>query len=484
MNNIDLSIDLKEFFEGYGNPSEEELNLAEEISETFKQLKELHEEAYNINERLEFDDMLLSEYSTNLSVLNMIELCEDEHDDMEMVEHAYLKTIDSLIRLAKVIHPISGFGLERLESAYELIDTFQEVYHPLLTFVTADNIDSFANLLTDKEYDEVYYNRKKAIGALRLKGTNTYAAGIIVFRTETIPVINSPVIRVDHMYVHESFRSFGTANLLMAALLRPILNNRDARVTLNYMPEEITENDSDEYVKAVKKEFDMTCEFLSSWSFNFTMDFSKSYYVFIKDINDALFTSISDSGVKSLNDLGSRAEYTVNKFAKLHQDFTFEDLATTPFDYYDKDASCVYMEDNEVTSILLCHKYKDNDYILNNLRISPNADNKSVLKLIKHAYNVCKERGDMNSILSGETATEESYELIQKIAPNAKCIITYDGILSPLLPSETLNADQWETLKKEAGLSDKYSGIDEKTFSTLDDTEKDKAFEDLINFIV
>ena len=481
MNNIDLSTDVKNFFEDYDLPSLDDLNLAEEISNTFKQLKELHDEAYNIDERLEFDDMLLDEYYANLNSLSMIEFFNDQ-DDMENIERAYLKTIETALRLAKVIHPISGFGLDRLQKAYELIDTFQQKYHPLVTSITSENIDFFADFLSQKDYDEVYYNQKKAIGALRLKGTNTCAAGIMVYRTENSSGENSPVIAVDHMFVHKDFRSLGTANILIAALVRPILYNPNAKVTLSYIPDDVNDDD-DEYTKTIKKGIDITCEFLSSWSFNFTMNFNRTFYLAFKDIRETKFTDISESGIKSLKELGDTAESVINAFVKSKQDATLNDIETTPFEYFDKEASCVYMENDEIISLLLCHKYKDKDYVLNHIITCSKNDNISILKLLKHLYNVCKERNDLESILSGETKTDEGYNFLQDIAPNTKFVLVYDGILSPLSPDETITSDKWAELKREAKEKDIYSGIHKNSFSITDDNENDKTFENLMNSI-
>lgn len=473
-------MDTTEFFEEYGNPTTEQLEIAAKLSEVFEDVKKSYEEAYNINERLEYDDLLQNEYYAYISLLTMMEAVEDEHDDPEMVEHAYLKTIDSLIRLAKVIHPISGFGRERLESAYELLDAFQEVYHPILTIITKDNIEAFANLFSEKEYDEVYYNRKKAIGILRLEGKDTYAAGVATYRIENAPVLNTPVIHLDYLYVHSDFRSFGTGNLLMAAVIRPALSNPDARVVLSYRPIGTSDDDDDDYATAIENEFDIIEEFLSSWRFDFSIDFSRDFYVTLKDANEAPFINISTKGVKSINQLGSHAEYLIKDYMKQNSNLLFNELKNTPFDYYDKDASCVYMEEGNISSILLCHRYPDGDYRLNHLRSNPEAEITSVMRLLKFAYNECLEKSGTECMISGESFSEEGYLLLQKLAPKAKCMIVFDGILTPLLPSETLSTEQWDMLRKEAG----YESIDkpdENDLSSLDDAELDKAFEELLN---
>ena len=479
------STNLDELFGDYGNPTEEQLELSDRLSGLLTQISDSYNNAYNIAERLEFDDALIDEFQTTAAMLALMEASEDSHDDAKMVEDGYLKLIDCLIRMAKVLNPLSGFGKERLLSAYEVLDTFEEVYHPLLTAINKDNIDVFVDLLSDKEYDEVFYGRKKAIGALRTEEDGTYAAGVAVYRIETAPVLDNMVIRLDHIYVHEDFRSHGIANLLMAAVVRPMLKDPASRLTISYMPHGTTEEYSDAYAQAIEDEFDSTEEFFSSWKLSFSLSFGNNYYISLEDASKAKYMQNSTKGIVSLKQLGSNKDTLLRKFLAKYNDTYYKEFLSDSDGYYDKDVSCAYLDNGELHSLLLSHRYYDGTYTVDFL--CPDLEDEmglpeTVTRLLHFATDACTERGETDSMIEIHIASEEGYSLLRKELPGAKTALVFEGILAPLVPEETLSTEQWEKLREEAELTGKYS-YDENEFSSLsEETITDSITEHLNSY--
>ena len=472
-----------ELFGENGNPTKEQLELSDKLSELLTQISDSYNNAYNIAERLEFDDALIDEFQTTAAMITVMEASEENHDDDKMVEDGYLKLIDCLIRMAKVLNPVSGFGKERLLSAYEVLDTFEEIYHPLLTVVNKDNVDAFADLLSDREYDEIFYERKKAIGALRTEEGEAYAAGVAVYRTETAPVLNNPVIRLDYIYVHEDFRSHGIANLLMAAVVRPMLKDPASRLSLSYMPQGTTEEYSDAYAQAIEDEFDSTEEFFSSWKLSFSLSFGNNYYISLEDAAKAKYMQGSTKGIVSLKQLGNTRETVLRKFLAKYNDPYYKDFLSAPDGYYDEDVSCAYLDGKEIYSILLSHRYLDGTYTIDFL--CPDLEDEMVLsdsvtRLLHFATDACTERGETDSMIEIHTASEEGYSLLRKELPGAKTALVFDGILAPLVPEETLSTEQWESLRDEAELTGKYS-YDENAFSSLSEEEITDSIKEHLN---
>ena len=444
------------FFEDYGNPSKEQQELADKLKESLMKAVENENEEYDIVERLEHDATLREELANVLTVLTILESSEEPRADMELYEQTYLKAIDVTIRLAKVIHPLSGVGAETMRSAYEILDTFEEICHPLLTKITESNIEAFADLLSEKEYDEVLYGRKKAIGALRTEGEDQYAAGVAVYRMETTPVLNTAVVRLDYMYVKEEFRSFGTANLLMAALIRPILGDNDARLTLSYKPVGTTDEDDDEYATAIEDEFDRIEEFISSWKFDISMDMSNDFYISMRDIKNAPFAGVSKKGIVSLAEMGDKAASAVKKyFTRRNNEYTGY-MLSTPAEYYDREASCVYTEDGStVDGILLCHRYKNGDYRIDHVSFNPEDDPSAsdvITRMIGYSREILMEKGDGDAFVTGELVTEEGFALLKKLVPEVKTMLTFECMLSPLDDGQTISTEEWDMLRKEAGM--------------------------------
>ncbi|MCR5452791.1 MAG: hypothetical protein K6F00_09210 [Lachnospiraceae bacterium] len=474
------NINVDKLFEDLDQPTPEELELAEKIKPIFQSISDSYEKTYDINERLVYDDALADEFITAYSMLNLMEAFEEKHDDPEMLEHGYLKVIDCMIRMAKVIHPISGFGKDRLLAAYELLDTFEKAYYPLLTNINEKNIDAFFDLFNDKEYDEVYFGRKKAIGALRKEGSDTYAAGVIVYTIDNSPVFNAPVIRLDYIYVHEDFRSFGTANLLMAAVVRPMMDNPDASLIVSYKPSRTTDNDSEEYASAVEREFDLTEEFLSSWRLDFSLDYSKDVYVTVKDAGKSKFMDYPTTGIISLDELGEQREYILKKFFKKLDPSLNKEFLMTSVKYYEPDVSCVSTVDGNVSAALLCHRCVYGRYLVTYVSLNeenPDKPSETLMGMLHFAHNACVKKGDTRSMVEIQVNSEEGFELLSKLMPEAKSMLVFNGILSPLMPSETASSEEWEMLREEAGLTEKYK-YDGDDISDISQEEYEKALEE------
>lgn len=472
--------DFKDFLEDDGETlGEIDEKLTSDMTELFKDLQNSYEQSYDINERLAYDDKLQEEFVLCSSMLSMLELAELDNDDLETTENAYLKIADICFRLSKVLNPLAGVGLDWLVSGYDYINHFEAVHHPLLTKVTKNNIASFKPLLSEKAYDDVYYGRYKALGALRRKDGNEYGAGILVYYREKAPIVETPVIRIEYLYVADEFRNFGTGNLLMASLLRMALQDPETCVTVSVQPLDVEDIEDEEFANDIGNELDILDDFLNSWKFSFTPGLSSDFYFALSDIEFKQIVSGKTRNVKSLEELGKYADRMVEKFFKEQNNIEDADFLDISADYYDGGVSCAVVDNNTIKALLLGHRYESGDYRLDFIRAGADADARELIELLRYAYALCKNRGDEDAVISGPFSSESGYELLLKTVPKAKRMLSFNGLLCMPAADDVITGEQWNLLRKRAGYEPKINEAD------VDESiiDEDQAWNELEEFL-
>ena len=150
-------------------------------------------------------------------------------------------------------------------------------------------------------------------------------------------------------------------------------------------------------------------------------------------------------------------------FKKRNQSYDTK-ITALPYDYYDRDVSCVTFMNEEISSVLLFHRSENGDYRYIACRGLDGENIKGVPEMIAYAYAAAAGREDGDHMISGYFESEEGYDIAGKLIQNARVPMTYRGIMYP--PRELITSEEWGQLREKAGLSnDKLSDdeINEKT---------------------
>ncbi len=84
-----------------------------------------------------------------------------------------------MYQAARLFHPFSEFGRLALKEALSFEETFQEEIGTLTSRVTDDSIRKYKPLLSADIMADIMVGRLQAIGALRYRDNNLYAAGVL-----------------------------------------------------------------------------------------------------------------------------------------------------------------------------------------------------------------------------------------------------------------------------------------------------------------
>ena len=439
---------------------EKTLALSDNIREAMNVLlnEYVSDEEYEDDLRniLEDDEYLTEELVDKTAFLNFVESAPDGEFTDEDIEHAYLSVIDSFFELSKMISPLNGFGKDRLEAGLSLVNKFEKGYWAVSTKIVPENVSAFSELISIECYEDILAGRKKAIGALRHIGNEVYAAGVIVYSIYDDPD-DDPLVNIDWIMVHDALREQGIGNFLMAQLIEEV---NYAAITAE-LP--VRQSDDDEELRDIN----ITENFFDSWKFAFSLEYGSQFFISLSDAGRSeVIKKSKDSNVKcrSLNELGAGGDVMLRLFFKKRNQSYDTKITALPYDYYDRDVSCVTFMNEEISSVLLFHRSENGDYRYIACRGLDGENIKGVPEMIAYAYAAAAGREDGDHMISGYFESEEGYDIAKKLIPNARVPMTYRGIMYP--PRELITSEEWGQLREKAGLSnDKLSDdeINEKT---------------------
>ncbi|MCR5012420.1 MAG: hypothetical protein K6A72_08765 [Lachnospiraceae bacterium] len=420
---------------------------AEEIGEYFKELLVAYDaDENNIMGILADDDYLLEELSDKLALVNIIEMSEEEMSP-EQKELPYLSLMDTCFETAKVINPLAGFGKDRLEAGLGTLRSFEKKYWPLVSRVTKNNAAAFRNFIPSEHYDDIVEGRKKALGAVRHKGSAMFVAGVVVFSINPIPRASGNNIKLEWIYVADAYKKTGVGNMLMAELAGYAIQAEGSIITLDMNVPDISED-------AERERFAVLENFLDSWKFVFGLRAGNNFCLQVSDIKDVEYMAGSTDGVKSLEELGIGGEMMLKRFFKtLNHSYDAKLLAST-YSFFDPKVSCVITENMTIKAALLFHRQEKGYYRYETVRSLPDHDPAAIIKLIRFACRAAIKRDGEKSILYGKFESDEGFATMKKLFPETRSIMQYHGELSAPLSKDIISSEQWAVLRKEAGLSD------------------------------
>ncbi len=439
---------LMDFLKETETDDPEKKKISEQAARIREQYEELIASYYtdedsdeNLVNRLIDDDYLLEELVDRVSLLNLVEMQESKALENEETEAAYLAVIASLYELSKTMDPLTGFCRGRLEAGLNIRKTFEEMYWPLTTRITAANAKAFESLIQYDFYDDILYGRRSAIGALRHIGKKVYAAGVVVFTTTVED--GDCFIELDWIKVHPDMSGQGIGDFLMAEVLGIALQN-EGTVIRTDLPVEAQQDEDD------LRQTQILENFLDSWRFDFSLASGSDFVIAVSDIKGNKYIDSMAKGVSSLNSLGEKGNELVKEFFERWNNDYDKDLSKLPFEYFDREVSCATLSDGKIRSLFLLHRFENGDYRYEALRCDQNSED--VLELFRHAYRSADLSGDNESLLFGRFESEEGMNVVAKILPDMKTPLFYRGILAP--SDEEVTNEDWDELRREFGFSD------------------------------
>ena len=133
-------------------PEKEDEEVVKRAKEFEKLLTDELEEYEKTEEDLETllrKDHELCEETMDLWSFLTLTLAAKEGGEVseETIETVYLSLVDKYAELSKIFHPLSEMGMDRLWAALSIAERYEKEYRPLLTQVTANNVEKFGRLL-------------------------------------------------------------------------------------------------------------------------------------------------------------------------------------------------------------------------------------------------------------------------------------------------------------------------------------------------
>ena len=450
------------------------LELSEAIRDFWQDVISAHDAdpLNNENELINIlldDDYLLDELVDKLALVGLSERYEDGEITDEAREKIYLTFLDTFFELSKTVNPLGGFDKGRLLAALDLLKYFEERFFPVTTKITEENAEVFNNMIPDEHYDDILAGRKHALGALRYLREERYAAGVIVYSIFTSDVLEAPMINIDWVNVEDVFRQKGVGNMLMARVIGLAAQNEESVVSVN-LPICMDKADP---------ERDILENFLDSWKFEFEMTTGEKFVIRIEDVAGNKDIDAPSKDAVSLHSLGKDGAKLVKAYFKSRNIYEENEIAALPYAFFDPFSSCAVLSGGKIRSLFLLHRFESGDYRYEYIGCEGGFESRDFVDLLRFAYKAAVFVGDDNKVISGTFDCEEGYEALAEILPGAHVGMTLFGLLKP--PAVEISNDEWDALRREAGLSDDKIPGDEDALD--DETVTDEEIEAMKAFL-
>ncbi len=135
----------------------------------------------------------------------------------DVVEEFLFKKTGLILDEAKKMDPLSEKGSLKLKEAVKARKGVEELIGPLITRITAANIDLFDTVLTADQKEDIITGRRSAIGAFRTAYETKYGVGATIYHVDVGG--EQSCLEIEWIFVDSMFRRLGVAGFLMCELL-------------------------------------------------------------------------------------------------------------------------------------------------------------------------------------------------------------------------------------------------------------------------
>ncbi len=384
-------------------------------------------DAKDLVEDIKVYDFMLNTVNSNLD--EYVRNYEKDPSDRLTIEMAYTFKIDVLAGMAKALRPLSAYGRDRIKEVKKCSREYETFVAPLITRITKTHIESFSKVLTPDLKEDVETGKLSALGAVRYRDGDLFAAGAIVYKVERSLVFDGNIGRILWLYVHEDFREQGVADHLMAELLGSMLEHGIDHITINGLTGDGLDQDR------------LKAYLMSSWMFDLETSMDPNVLIRVGDIKSINKFKDLAKGVKSVSELkdGVNSNGVKNALKRLGRPgYLSNQLLKT--DYIDPDLSFYLGTENTITALLLAHK-KPSGRIRVEYLSAEDDSFEQMQKLISALFKTVSIQCSEETLLYIPVDSAENAIFIEEIAPVQLGQYILEGLLAP----ETITDDDFDS---------------------------------------
>ena len=338
--------------------------------------------------------------------------------DRRMLEDACAAEMELLFHLARRFHPLSPEAREYLEKAIGCRKEFEELAGPLISRITAKNIEIFQGILSEDRKEDIQTGRLDAIGMIKSREDTLVGAGALAYELHAPAPGGELVLLIRWLYVDEEWRSRGIANALLGELVSRMAPLGIAAVRAD--------------IPALDETSQMALDFFDAWHFSFSTGVESELVVSLKDIKSPEPFRKGKKDARSLSVAGEEnIPALIDAFLTEAHHTGFPRGKELPDAYFDRALSCFTGSPDYPNALLLVHKYPSGKLAVVYAGCKEDEEelSKLICQLIQKAVATCE--GD--AVVAIPIAGPELPEEWDTLFPRQLGIPVYRGILSQLL---------------------------------------------------
>ncbi|MBQ8945986.1 MAG: GNAT family N-acetyltransferase [Lachnospiraceae bacterium] len=345
--------------------------------------------------------------------------------DREKMESLYGIKMDILYNLSFVFHPFTSYGRNCVEKAVNTRKDYEKLGECLTTRIDADNINVFMPVLPDDIVEEIVTGRRQALGAIRSIKQVAYAAGAIVYWLDTETQEDSPILRIEWLYVHPDFRGRRIADSLIGELVYQMHKNDIEVMTASF---------------AVGSTWEpLMGSIFSHWRFGFGGQMAPDTVILPGDV-----TELDELKKKSdsVNPLSGMDEHERMQFIRRsltngkYTGYLWDVLENK--DYFDPEISCYTGDRSSPSGVMLMHRTPSDDYRVEYV----SADDEAAEEIISMCAFVISQsvaRGHSESLIDFSIRMDELWEYLDLVIPKQKSALLVTGVLTGVSDETDIN---------------------------------------------
>ena len=264
--------------------------------------------------------------------------------DRKMLEDACAAERELLFHLARRFHPLSSAAREYLEKAVLCRKEFEEMAGPLISRITAKNIDIFQGILSEDIKEDIEIGRFDAIGMLKTREDTLVGAGALAYELYAPSPGGELVLLIRWLYVDEEWRSRGVANALLGELVSHMASLGIAAICVD--------------IPALEETSQVALDFFDAWHFSFSAGVESELVVSLKDIQSPGPFKKGKKDARSLSVCGEETIPALIDTFLTEQRYTdFPRGKELPEAYFDTALSCFTGPPDVPNALMLVHRY-------------------------------------------------------------------------------------------------------------------------------
>ena len=256
----------------------------------------------------------------------------------------YLKQMKTCYSLAKDYGPLSDIGSDMLLRAESVRREYEERNTPLLTAVTPENSEAFADLISDDVIEDINTGKMMGLGILRTEDGASVPVGACAYKWIVLPkeVDEKPFADIRWIFVEPGPDEKDIADQLIAEMIILAMKRDASALTAGLTKKRFT--------GVLAKVFD-------EWNFYVSEGIDSMFRCKISDIgNNPKIEAAADAAIPLGTLSVGRQRELIKRYMKQNEQMDmFDDIGPDP-GYYDGDISCFVGTEKDPKGLLLVHK--------------------------------------------------------------------------------------------------------------------------------